>query len=451
MALLPAHPLADLFPLLEGAARAELVASIKVNGLRDLIVTYDGMVLDGRNRQAACEAAGVRPRYELLPADKEPLAFVIDKNLRRRHLNESQRAMVAARLANMPHGGMRKPRAANLPLEPSPKTTIAQRAAADLLNVSPRLLRSAKIVQAAAAREVQQAVDQGRLAVSAAEKLAALPVDEQRRAVEAQDPSKAARAEISRHNRDERLAEIVRTTGTATPALVARQRYSIIYADPPWRHEVWSRETGLEKSPDRHYPTMTVEEICALPVSDLVTAIGPVLLFLWIPVPHLMRAPEVFRAWGRVVCEDPEYGTVKEPWAYISNYNWDKVNIGPGRWNRNQHEHLLIAKIGSMPAPSPSERARSNYIEAATEHSTKPDYFAELIERHYPQLPKIELFRRGAPRAGWHSWGNESLWNSAAFAELPSGEDDDGGGAIESVAALQFWALAPAIELPAST
>ena len=53
MALLPAHPLADLFPLLEGAARAELVASIKANGLRDSIVTYDGMVLDGRNRQAA--------------------------------------------------------------------------------------------------------------------------------------------------------------------------------------------------------------------------------------------------------------------------------------------------------------------------------------------------------------------------------------------------------------
>ena len=110
---------------------------------------------------------------------------------------------------------------------------------------------------------------------------------------------------------------------------------------------------------------------------------------------------------------------------------------------------LLNAKIGSIPAPSPSERARSNYIEAATEHSTKPDYFAELIERHYPQLPKIELFRRGAPRAGWHSWGNESLWNSAAFAEPPTGEDD--GSVIEFVAALQFWALAPAIELPAST
>jgi N6-adenosine-specific RNA methylase IME4 len=432
---LPAHPLAELFPLLEGAARAEMEASIKSNGLRDSIVTHDDMVLDGRNRQAACEAAGVEPRYEPLPADQEPLAFIIDKNLRRRHLNESQRAMVAARLANMPHGGTRKPieQAANLPLEPPPKPIIAQRRAADLLNVSSRLLRSAKIVQATAAREVRQAVDQGRLAVSAAEKLAALPVEEQRRAVEAQDPAKAVRAEISRHNRNERLDEILRSNGTATPALVA-PRCSIIYADPPWRHEVWSRETGLEKSPDQHYPTMTVEEICALPVSELVAVAGPVLLFLWITVPHLMRAPEVFRAWGRIVCEDPEYGIIKEPWAYISNYNWDKVNIGPGRWNRNQHEHLLIAKIGSMPAPSPSDRARSNYTEAATEHSAKPDYFAELIERHYPQLPKIELFRRGPARAGWLSWGNESVCNGAAFGELqPGGEHD--GSAIESTAA----------------
>jgi N6-adenosine-specific RNA methylase IME4/ParB-like chromosome segregation protein Spo0J len=394
----PAHPLAEIFPLMpiEGAEAAELAASIKANGLHDAIVIHDGMVLDGRNRQNACEAAGVEPRYEPLPVGQEPLAFIIDKNLKRRHLNESQRAMVAARLANMPHGGARGPgeQAANLPLEPAP---VAQRAAAALLNVSSRLLRSAKVVQATAADEVRRAVDQGRLAVSVAEKLAVLPVEEQRRVVEAQDPAKAARAEISRHNRNERLAEIVQSNGTATPALIA-PRCSIIYADPPWRHEVWSRETGLEKSPDQHYPTMTVEEICALPVSNLVLDDGPALLFLWITVPHLMRAPEVFRAWGRVVCNDPEYGIIKEPWAYVSNYNWDKVNIGPGRWNRNQHEHLLIAKIGNMPAPSPSDRARSNYIEAATDHSAKPDYFAELIERHYPQLPKIELFRRGPPR-----------------------------------------------------
>jgi N6-adenosine-specific RNA methylase IME4 len=151
---------------------------------------------------------------------------------------------------------------------------------------------------------------------------------------------------------------------------------------------------------------MTVEEICALQVSDLVA--DTALLFLWITVPKLNRLDEILRTWGRVICDDPEYGLIKQPWTYVSNYNWDKVNIGPGRWNRNQHEHLIIARIGDVPAPHPSQRARSNYSEAATEHSAKPEHFSKLIESQYPQLPKIELFRRGPARPGWDAWGNEA-------------------------------------------
>jgi N6-adenosine-specific RNA methylase IME4 len=397
----PFHPLANLFPLIEGSEFTDLVASVKAGGLRDAIVIHDGQVLDGRNRQNACEVAEVDARYEPLPADQDPLQFVLDKNLTRRHLNESQRGMVAANLATMRQGE-------RTDVEPSAKLQkVAQADAARRLSVSPRTVADAVKVKKEASPEVRRAVEQGALPVSSAVKLVSLPADEQRRVVEAADPAKAARTEISRHNRDERLEEIVRAGGTASPALIKGRKFSLLYADPPWQFDVWSRETGLEKCPDQHYPTMTVEEICALPISDLVA--DTALLFLWITVPKLNRMDEIFRAWGRIICDDPEYGIIKRPWKYVSNYNWDKINIGPGRWNRNQHEHLLIARIGDVPAPLPADRARSNYSEASTEHSAKPDYFAELIERQFPTLPKIELFRRGPARPGWEAWGNESV------------------------------------------
>src|SRR5262245_33557210 len=114
----PFHPLAALFPPIEGEEFDGLVASIRANGLREAIVVHDGMVIDGRNRQRACEAAGVDCIYEPLPTDADPLQFVLDKNLKRRHLTESQRAMVAAKIANLEHGGDRRSvQDANLHLE----------------------------------------------------------------------------------------------------------------------------------------------------------------------------------------------------------------------------------------------------------------------------------------------------------------------------------------------
>src|SRR5258708_27943049 len=102
-AALVAHPLANLFPLIEGEEFQRLVADIKERGLWHPITIHDGLILDGRNRYRGCIAAGVRVRSEAYAGD-DPSGFVISSNLHRRHLNESQRAMVAAKLANLGHG-----------------------------------------------------------------------------------------------------------------------------------------------------------------------------------------------------------------------------------------------------------------------------------------------------------------------------------------------------------
>ncbi len=118
------HPLASVFPLLEGEDFETLTESIRANGLREAIVLHpDGSVLDGRNRLRACLKAGVEPRFRTYDGD-DALGFVIDLNLNRRQLTLSQRAMVAAEIATLAQGArtdlseiseMSQPEAAKLP------------------------------------------------------------------------------------------------------------------------------------------------------------------------------------------------------------------------------------------------------------------------------------------------------------------------------------------------
>ena len=135
------HKIADIFPLMEGAEFDALVADIKKNGLLEPIWLYEGKILDGRNRYRACQIADVEPRFMKYVGDN-PLQFVISCNLHRRHLTESQRAVIAAKMANMKQG-------ARTDLQPSanlPKV-ISQPEAAKMFNVSERTIRSIKAVE----------------------------------------------------------------------------------------------------------------------------------------------------------------------------------------------------------------------------------------------------------------------------------------------------------------
>ena len=136
MSAMEFHPLANLFPMLDEQQAEELASDIRANGLRQAITTFDGKILDGRNRYLACVSAGVEPLFEEFAGD-DPLGYVVSLNLNRRHLNESQRAMVAAKLATMRQGE-------RTDLQPSanwPK--VSQDKAAKIMSVSPRSIRRA--------------------------------------------------------------------------------------------------------------------------------------------------------------------------------------------------------------------------------------------------------------------------------------------------------------------
>jgi ParB-like chromosome segregation protein Spo0J len=188
------HPYADLFPMLSEAELAELAQDIAENGLRQpIVIDRQGRIMDGRNRFAACKAAGVEPVITPFEGDdRGVLAYIVSANLKRRHLNESQRAMIGARIAQLSHGGKRtsKHQEANLHLDPeTPSIDDASR----VLHVSPRSIKSAKQVRKQAIPEVVQAVENGKLRLGKAVELIKEPEAVQKQAVQDLEIGKKAR------------------------------------------------------------------------------------------------------------------------------------------------------------------------------------------------------------------------------------------------------------------
>lgn len=179
------HPVADIFPMMTDQEFDELVEDIGAHGLREPIWLHrDGRIIDGRNRYRACRKAGVEPTFRTYEDDDEGLvAFAVSLNLKRRHLKEGQRAMVAARIANLKPG---RPA-----IEPSEETveisTVSQSRAADLLNVSRESVNKANKVQRHAVPELAAKVESGEIAVSTAAVIAEAPEEEQREVIASGD------------------------------------------------------------------------------------------------------------------------------------------------------------------------------------------------------------------------------------------------------------------------
>jgi hypothetical protein len=221
-----AHEYADIFPMLSESDIRELADNIKTRGLIEPIVLLDGKILDGRNRYEACRRAAVRPRFiefdgatappGAIPFD--PLAYVLSKNLHRRHLSESQRAMVAAKLATMKRGR---------PEENAPIGANTQGAAAEQLQVGRRSVQRAREVIEHGADELREAVESGEVSVSAAAAIARTMTPDEQTAIVSQgrEAVKAAATE----QRIKRSREVNGAYENATKALVKwREKWAFL-------------------------------------------------------------------------------------------------------------------------------------------------------------------------------------------------------------------------------
>lgn len=383
------HEYADLFPWLDGRPREELRDSIREHGVLEPIVFLGEFVLDGRNRYDVARELGIEyPRVDYLGDD--PLGFVIAKNLSRRHLNESQRAMIAAKLAKMPQGAR---------TDLAPIGAMSDAGAAAALNVGERSVERAKTVQRDGAAELVTAVEQGKVSVSAAADLASLPVEQQIKALAEQDPkafgrvikeARAVKQVEKKARRGEREVELA-----AKQRALPQKRYGVILADPEWKFRPYSEETGMDRSAANHYPVSDLADIQARDVESI--AAEDCVLGLWAISSMLPQALETLAAWG---------------FAYVTHAVWFKQRAGDGRgtgyWFLGEHELLLIGKRGNVVAPAPGTQFRSVFVAPVGEHSEKPDNAHEILEAYFPNLPKIELNSRGPARPGWDTWGNEA-------------------------------------------
>jgi N6-adenosine-specific RNA methylase IME4 len=182
--------------------------------------------------------------------------------------------------------------------------------------------------------------------------------------------------------------------------MIEGKKYSVIYADPPWRFLAYS-EKGEGRSAVAHYDCMNMDELCGLPVADI--AEDNCVLFLWTTDPFLPHGMELIRAWGF------EYKTVGFYWAKLKKdsvdgaLSEDDFLTGLGYWTRANIEPCLLATRGHPKRIS--KKVRRLILSPRREHSRKPDEIYERIEE-LVEGPYIELFAR-ASRDGWESWGDQ--------------------------------------------
>jgi N6-adenosine-specific RNA methylase IME4 len=184
------------------------------------------------------------------------------------------------------------------------------------------------------------------------------------------------------------------------------KKYGVILMDPEWRFEPYSRETGLDRAADNHYPTsdqrmLLMREIGKISAKDCMCA-------MWVTdLTNGVRLMESYGfqvksriIWVKDIVEGPRNEAGQRTYVQVGP-------AGTGYWARDRAEILLIGTRGDFPAPAPGTQGESVWFAARGRHSEKPEEAYLWIEKHWPNLPKIELNARAA-RPGWDRWGNEA-------------------------------------------
>jgi len=198
---------------------------------------------------------------------------------------------------------------------------------------------------------------------------------------------KEAAGHVTRQQRIERRED--------TAARLRRQvelpdaKFRVLYADPPWRYNDKADAGSVQSGgAEQHYPSMSLDELCALPVAAICEPNA--VLFLWTTSPLLEDAFKVVNAWG---------------FSYKASFVWDKHAHNMGHYKSVRHEFLLVCVRGSC---QPDVRRMFDSVQKAgrTEHTEKPSVFRIIIDTLYPHGKRVELFARETVD-GWTAWGNE--------------------------------------------
>lgn len=372
------HPIASIFPMLPDEALQRLADDIRENGLRDSVTLFEGKVLDGRNRATACLLAGVTPTtVEFQGTYLDAVAYVWSTNFHRRHLNAGQAAVAEVERTKL----VEQHAAAIAEMKAEAAKRMAQAKGKPQGVKSPhQLIGEETEAHGRQTSDIRaKAAGTNRRYLEAAEDLL-------ERAPEKLEAVKKGEKTLSQVMREVKQEEVKQKLAT-----LPNDKFRVVYADPPWNYG----NAGVIGDSDnyghaeRHYPAMTIAELCAMDIKSIVE--DNAVLFLWVTSPLLDECFPVIKAWG---------------FDYKTSFVWDKVKHNFGHYNSVRHEFLLVCTRGSC---TPDEKKLYDSVisvERTEKHSEKPEEFRAIIDTLYTHGKRIELFARQRAE-GWECYGNE--------------------------------------------
>ena len=359
-----------LIPPLAAEEYAQLESNILKDGCRDPLVTWNGTLIDGHNRYEICQKHGIE--YDTKPlqfADEAAACDWIDANqLGRRNLTPDQRSIIRGRMYNRTkkaaHG--REGRTFSGSQSDTPKdtaTTIGEKHGVSRATV----IRDGK--RAEALDNLEKTNPEEARAVR----------DGLKRFNEVQRQQKEAVRESQRQANRAKIAK--------APAVEKIQAvFSTIVIDPPWD---WGDEGDCDQlgRAKPNYATMTLEELCRLPIGTL--SAKDCHLYLWITNRSMPKGGALMTAWG---------------FRYITALTWPKPSFGMGNYFRGQTEHVLFGVKGSQPLKrKDASTLLPVWKRGPHGHSSKPVEFHGFVESCSPG-PYLEMFSR-SERKDWTVWG----------------------------------------------
>lgn len=173
------------------------------------------------------------------------------------------------------------------------------------------------------------------------------------------------------------------------------KKYKVVYCDPPWKFNNKNTGGSMKSGADYHYPTMTIDDLCKLPVNEITD--DDCVLFMWWVASQPNEAIKLVESWGFKI-------------KTMTGFNWVKTTnsgkpfFGMGFWTRQGSEMCLIATKGKPKRIDAS--VRSVIFSENDKHSKKPDVFRKEIVKLMGDVPRLEMFAR-EQSDGWDVWGNE--------------------------------------------
>jgi len=356
----------NLIPPLSTDEYLQLEANLVESGIREPISTWKDTIIDGHNRYELAQKHNLPfPTEEYdFTNENDAIQWIINNQLGRRNLLPWHRSKLALELKPIiAEKGKERQSAAGAPLlqnsvkaPPTDEKVLLQNSAkalAEPVDTRKELAGIAGVSHDTIAR-VEKILQTGTPKTLEQLELGEISINKAYQEVRAQE----------------------RKSETATSAIALNNTFNVIYVNAPWDADKRPAEITFDDAKNLKIPT---EE-------DAV-------LFLWSSSPNLEKSLRLMNAWG---------------FKYKTNLIWDKTENHANAFIRGQHNILLIGIKGKFPLPDVTTGISSVYREESNDHSDKPKWFYEQIEKFYPNGKFLEIFSSQAFNSKWNIWENKS-------------------------------------------